>query len=69
MFSSRVPVVSLPIHHLLGILSSLLCEVENKGVFKGLTINQSVPSVSHLLFADVLMIYREATIGNLEITK
>ena len=33
------------------VLFSVLCEGENKGVFGGVKVNHSVPSVSHLIFA------------------
>jgi len=39
------------------VLFSVLCEGENKGVFGGVKVNHSVPSVSHLIFAYDLMIF------------
>ena len=51
------------------VLSSLLCEIERKGGFRGLRINYVAFAVSHLMFVDDLRIFGEATVGNLETTK
>ena len=45
-------------------LSSLLCQGENKGVFRGMKLNSSACTVLHLMFADDLMIFGEASAIN-----
>ena len=46
-----------------------ICEGESIGVFKGMKINHSAPSVSHLMFADDLIIFDKASTPNLEKAK
>lgn len=51
------------------LLSTIKVEVEATHQFVGLKINPSAPSISHLMFADDLLFFRQITLQNAQTVK